>query len=217
MKLVLVILFCLVCNGGAAQDAVIDAQRPQSVVRSFEVQTRKLQREFRDSLEAERKVYRDKFSTLKSEAIKQLDIALVATTRKGDLDGALAIRELITKFKAKSNEPPSDDWFRQQLARNTSKLGKNRKRASGDATAVATYDFLGLNRQVINTYSFLSDGSIDAAKGQCEATWLEMPEGYILFRYGPGAGYIVFEPPVDGLSSGHASSHGRKRYLRKKL
>ena len=109
MKLVLVILFCLVCNGGAAQDAVIDVQIPKSVVRSFEVQTRKLQREFRDSLEAERKVYRDKFSILKSEVIKQLDIALVATTRKGDLDGALAIRELITKFKAKSDEPPLDD------------------------------------------------------------------------------------------------------------
>jgi len=88
---------------------------------------------------------------------------------------------------------------------------------SNDVIAETSWDFLGVNKQVINHFRFKRDGSVDAQHDYDNASWRWLDAQSLLFNYGPGPPYIIFHPEASGLMKGFHSGNGRVRYLRSKI
>ena len=218
-------VFCIACvilnPISSADEPKAETVRPATVVREFIAKITELQRGFDAALQRDRDAYRDRFDQLKDELTGKLKLILDARTKAGDLDGALDVRTKIEEFEELTNDPPGGDPARlaaevRSLKRKLANCKPSEKdQASQKPKSVAKYDFLGSNRQRINSFVFMSDGTVDSHHDYDKASWSDLPDGYILFRYGPGSAYIVFQPESETLLRGFASSHGKLRHLRK--
>lgn len=78
------------------------------------------------------------------------------------------------------------------------------------------WNFLGINRQKINEFTFLRNGKVKCENTYTDAVWQRLDESNILFGYGLDESYIVFRVSGEAgknMKGFHYS--GRARYLQR--
>lgn len=131
---------------------------------------------------------------LSATLTSELEKLKIKYTKRGDLDSANAINKLLkdpSKERGKPNLPDQLD---------------NTK-----------WTFLGINRQDINEFEFLSDGKVKCKNTYKNATWKRIDKDTIIFSYGlAGSPQIVFH--INGAArkdmTGYNSENGRIRHLK---
>lgn len=191
-----------------------------AAVRQFEADVEKLREDFQAEQRLHKKQYTARYAEIQDTLIRKLEVELDNRTRAADLDGAIELRGRIAEMKTLSQEPPRDDP--EDLVR---QLRETRRELAALKAAEpkprplrvnSRWEFLGINRQWINSFTFMSDGSVMPAQHYNQATWRRISANAILFNYGPGQGYILFEPESGNVWKGFGSRHGKVRYLKKK-
>ena len=91
-------------------------------------------------------------------------------------------------------------------------LLEGKKGGVRDRLVGTSWRFLGVNKQRLNEFEFMRDGSVKCDHAYPEATWTRLDDKHILFRYAPGAEYIVFFSDGEEMKGFH-SGNGRVRYL----
>ena len=94
---------------------------------------------------------------------------------------------------------------------------KKEKVSAGNDPIVGTvWNFLGINRQKINEFTFLRNGKVKCENTYTNAVWKRLDESNILFGYGLDESYIVFRVSDEAgknMKGFHYS--GRARYLQR--
>lgn len=90
----------------------------------------------------------------------------------------------------------------------------NRMGTVGDPLDETVWNFLGVNRQKINRFTFRSDGTVQCENSYDHATWKRLDEKTILFCYGTEGAYAVlrYTDEAKNFMSG-SNVAGRARYL----
>lgn len=135
----------------------------------------------------------------RDEAIARLDSKLndelekvkSSCMRTGDLEGANAVDALIRK----PDKAATVD--------------------AGDPMIGTVWNFLGVNRQKINEFTFLKEGKVRCESAYKDATWRRLDANTILFGYSPEGGYIVlYSDGSDKFMSGLHKT-GRSRSIQR--
>ena len=121
---------------------------------------------------------------------RELEKVKKRCTKAGDLDGAIAVDALIKS------------------------PGKGDVGDESDPLLGTVWNFLGVNRQKINEFTFPKGGKVRCENSYKDATWRRLDDDNILFSYGTDASFIIFRltDPKGKSMSGHHYS-GRRRHL----
>lgn len=133
----------------------------------------------------------------RGEAVARIDDKLNVELEKvkarcmqaGDLEGANAVAALIQEPNRTANVDASDPM-----------IG-------------TVWNFLGVNRQKINEFTFLKGGKVRCESEYKEATWRRLDANTILFGYSPEGGYIVLYSDGSGKFMSGLHKSGRSRSI----
>ncbi len=95
-------------------------------------------------------------------------------------------------------------------------LDKNKFGDKSDPLIGTVWNFLGVNRQKINEFTFLKSGEVRCEESYKDATWKRLDDDNILFSYGIDASFIVFR--ITDSKGWNMSGHhygGRKRHIQR--